>query len=391
MKRYFNITADCKPNRHYMVNIDRQLREIKEKVDRGEYFVMNRARQYGKTTTLKALKKYLKDEYIVIDMDFQRQMSDAKFKSEYTFSVAFGNAFLSAFKQSREEVSCKITHILDRFQENICENKEDVDLVELFNGLSNICMVSGKPVILLIDEVDSATNNQVFLDFLAQLRGYYIERDDIPTFHSVILAGVYDVKNLKQKIHLDGEHKTNSPWNIAAKFNVDMSFSAPDIADMLSEYEQDYHTGMDVNQMAELIYDYTSGYPFLVSDICKIMDEEITGDSNFPNPSATWTKEGFLEAVKVLLSEKNTLFESLVHKLTEYPELKKMLYGILFQGEWYSYNPMNKDIGIGEMFGFIKKQNGTVAVANRIFETILYNLFLSNAEIQNTAIYKTAL
>ena len=31
-----------------------------------------------------------------------------------------------------------------------------------------------KGIVLIIDEVDSATNNQVFLDFLAQLRDGYI-------------------------------------------------------------------------------------------------------------------------------------------------------------------------------------------------------------------------
>ena len=46
----------------------------------------------------------------------------------------------------------------------------------------------------MIDEVDSASNNQVFLDFLAQLRAQYIERDIQPTFRAVILAGVYDVR-----------------------------------------------------------------------------------------------------------------------------------------------------------------------------------------------------
>ena len=51
----------------------------------------------------------------------------------------------------------------------------------------------------MIDEVDSASNNQVFLDFLAQLRAQYIERDIQPTFRAVILAGVYDVKNLRRK------------------------------------------------------------------------------------------------------------------------------------------------------------------------------------------------
>ncbi len=40
----------------------------------------------------------------------------------------------------------------------------------------NVCNVP-KPIVLMIDEVDSASNNQVFIDFLAQLRGYYLDRE----------------------------------------------------------------------------------------------------------------------------------------------------------------------------------------------------------------------
>lgn len=53
----------------------------------------------------------------------------------------------------------------------------------------------------------------------------------------------------------------NCPWNIAAKFNIDMSFSASQIANMLEEYETDYRTGMNIKAVAEEIYGYTSGYP----------------------------------------------------------------------------------------------------------------------------------
>lgn len=39
------------------------------------------------------------------------------------------------------------------------------------------------------------------MTFLAQLRGYYIDRDRSATFRSVILAGVYDIRNLKRSDH----------------------------------------------------------------------------------------------------------------------------------------------------------------------------------------------
>lgn len=58
MRRYFNTEGKCMPNVHYMVNIDERLEKIKRLyVDRGKYFVINRGRQYGKTTTLAALEQ----------------------------------------------------------------------------------------------------------------------------------------------------------------------------------------------------------------------------------------------------------------------------------------------------------------------------------------------
>lgn len=59
MAKIFNVNGDCKPNLHYMVNISERLRQIKNMVDEGQYFTINRARQYGKTTTLRALEEFL--------------------------------------------------------------------------------------------------------------------------------------------------------------------------------------------------------------------------------------------------------------------------------------------------------------------------------------------
>lgn len=186
---------------------------------------------------------------------------------------------------------------------------------------------------------------------------------------------MYDIKNIKRKFGSEEEHqKGNSPWNIAADFKVNMSFSKEDIAGMLQEYETDHHTGMDIKEIAGLLFEYTAGYPFLVSRICQIMNEE---------KERTWTKAVFLEAMKKILTEKNTLFESLVNKLTRYPKLKEVLYTILFQGKEIPYNSLNESIEVAEMLGFIRNEENKVVVANRIFETVLYNLFLSEEVVGN--------
>lgn len=92
MPKSFNTTGICIPEKHYMVNLDARLKEIKKLVDDDCYFVINKARQYGKTTTLRALYRYLQDEYYVILMDFQT-FGNADFQSEEDFSATFAHTF----------------------------------------------------------------------------------------------------------------------------------------------------------------------------------------------------------------------------------------------------------------------------------------------------------
>ncbi len=382
----FNINAGCSPKLHYMVNLDTRLQAIGGMVEQGQYFTINRARQYGKTTTLQALERFLQKDYTVISLDFQL-LSSADFENEYTFVEAFSEELLDAASKT----GCIPEEIKSELKGFAGGNRENVRLSRLFRCLSRWCGIADKKIVLMIDEVDSAANNQVFLDFLAQLRGYYIQRDKRAAFQSVILTGVYDIKNMKRKFAGEDDRKVNSPWNIAADFLIDMDFSKEDITGMLKEYEQDYKTGMDITGISEMIYDYTSGYPFLVSKLCKIIDEQISGSPDYPDKKSSWTKNGLLEAVKILLAEKNTLFESLIGKLEAYPELKSVLYSLLFCGQNIAYNPDDSLIDMALMFGFIKSDGEKIIVANRIFETRIYNYFLTTTEMQNTKLFKASL
>ena len=69
--REFNVTGTCSPDRHYMVDIGDKLKKIKAMIDKGQYFTINRARQYGKTTTLHLLEKMLTPEYLCIRISFE--------------------------------------------------------------------------------------------------------------------------------------------------------------------------------------------------------------------------------------------------------------------------------------------------------------------------------
>ena len=362
MERSFNITGACNPQEHYMVNLDSRLAEIKKMVDVGKYFVINRGRQYGKTTTLNALENYLSQDYIVVSMDFQF-LDASDFENTETFVTAFAQE-LSELVDGEYQISKELAEQLRKIA-----NGADgfTRMANLFKWISLWCRNTSKPIVLIIDEVDSASNNQVFLDFLAQLRGYYLNRNKKPTFQSVILAGVHDIRNLRQKIRSDAEHKHNSPWNIASPFKVDMSFSSDDIAEMLTDYENDHHTGMDIASVSQLIYDYTSGYPVLVSSICKLMDEQ----------NKNWNDSDLISATKQLIVERSPLFESLINKLEDDTTLCKLLYSMLFQGRKFLFNAYDSAIHSAMMYGFVRNDNGIMIIANRIFETVIYDWFIS--------------
>ena len=386
MMRYFNTEGRCRPDQHYMVNLDGRLEVIREQfVARGKYFVINRGRQYGKTTTLMALAEYLKEEYIVVLMDFQ-SIGSEEFVNAQVFVRAFAEEFIYSFEEGAPGER-ELTQQLAEF----AESAESGSMRALFAVLSRICRQARKPIVLMIDEVDNASNNQVFIDFLAQLRGYYLARERRPIFHSVILVGVYDIKNLGSKIRPDSEHQYNSPWNIAADFDLDMNFSAGQIAEMLAEYDSDHHTGMDAGAVADEIRQYTSGYPYLVSAVCKIMDEKLRCTEAFADGRSVWTREGVEEAVRIILRTRTTLLDSMFKHITEYPDLKKMLYAMLFHGEQITYNQHNHVIELACMFGYTVDNGVNVQVANRIFETCLYNLFLSEEELTNAMSRKAKL
>lgn len=371
----FNTTAVCIPEKHYMVDLSERIQKIKKLVDEGKYFTINRARQYGKTTTINALRKSLSDFYCVVSISFEG-IGNAGFKTEQSFV----KAFCRKIKKELRNGIVLPESVLDQINDFISRKEEKAELDELFDAFLDWCYESEKEIVLIIDEVDSATNNQVFLDFLGQLRDSYINRETkgAKTFQSVILAGVTDVKHLKSKIRDEADSKENSPWNIAADFTIDMSLSEDGIKGMLDEYEADHHTGMNTAAIAKQIREYTSGYPFLVSRICQLIDEQLIPEV-FYTQSDAWSADGVEQAVKVIISEDNTLFDSIMGKLRNMPRLRGELRRILLGGETIAHNPDNDEQKQLRMYGFIVNNHNTVAIANKIFEMRLYNFFIGES------------
>ena len=368
-KKRFNTTGTCIPEKHYMADTTDKINQIIRLIEQESYFTINRARQYGKTTTLLLLWRRLKESYIVISISFEGMGTEA-FQSEDAFVRSFCSRVKSNLKLSGyDEEKQKMWECQDAMENLVTLRERIVDFCE-----------KNEDVLLFIDEVDKSLDNQMFLNFLGMLRELYLERAmGQVTFKSVILSGVYDVKNLKLKLRPDEERKYNSPWNIAVDFQVDMSLSVAEISGMLKDYEAAQDFLIDINGIAQEIYRYTCGYPFLVSLICLWMDERISKDLPLEE---CWTCRGVHIAVREILKTTNTLFDDMIKNLENHKAFRKFIEGLLFEGEQIPYKLSNPEVNLGVTFGIIGKEKELCKISNIIFETYLYDHFIVGRIIQ---------
>jgi AAA-like domain len=371
MKKRFNTTGVCFPSEHYMADTSAKYAKIRALIERGDYFTINRPRQYGKTTALAQLQSILNktDEFYVIRMSFEG-FGDSLFNEEALFCSSFVNELLYKIGRAKKE----------GLEAAVSQELPSVwNLKALSLYLSQFIQMQPYKLVLMIDEVDKSSNNQLFVSFLGMLRDKYLARHEEPTFHSVILCGIYDVKSLKLKLRPEEEKKFNSPWNIAIIFKVDMNFSPQEIRPMLESYAHDTGVKVESEEVAERIFYYTSGYPFLVSKLCCIVDEEILPESN----SLTWTVQEIDEAVGILLRESNVNFDELIKNLRNNPGLYELVDRLLIEGHDFTFDPNADTIKLGTIHGIFSSNNNRLTIHNRIYREFIYNYMSANAELES--------
>ncbi|MEM7184713.1 MAG: hypothetical protein AAF518_27710 [Spirochaetota bacterium] len=151
-----------------------------------------------------------------------------------------------------------------------------------------------------------------------------------------------------------------------------MSFAAEEIAGMLQDYETDAKSGMDTSLMSQEIHKFTNGYPYLVSKLCKLLDETFAKD---------WSIAGLQEAIHLLLTKQNTLFDDIVKNVENNTELFTLFSFLIIEEKNLSYSLANPLIDLSTMYGLtMEGKNKKLIVHNKIFEIFLYEYFVSKLE-----------
>ena len=372
MVKEFNVTGTCFPEDHYMADVSKKWEAAYKMIEKGNYFIINRPRQYGKTTTLYTMAERLTQsgKYLVFNMSFEG-IGDAIFNDEAVFSSGFVRLLAKYAQITAPEL---VDWLLD--------TAPTIKSLELLDKMiSKVVNKTDKKVVVLIDEVDKSSNNQLFVSFLAMLRNKYLERKTFKTFHSVVLAGVHDVKNLKLKLRPDEEQKYNSPWNIATTYTVDMNLFPDEIKPMLTDYMQEQGITMDTQLIADRLFYLTSGYPFLVSQMCKIIAEEI-----LPKTGAKeWTEADVNKAFQLILRKSGIAnFDTLIKNLQDYPDLYDLVFSVVVDGLVMDYQADSPIINLGTLHGiFAASEEGTLMIQNRVYRERIANYMISEWRLAN--------
>ena len=353
--RYFNTEGPVEADGHYCipplerVDLDQILRLIKWK----KYFVLHAPRQTGKTSILKALAERLNatGEYRCLYMNVEAaQAVRDDINSAIPIVLAeLGHRALLVLGD--ETVQSLVDEVLTRQPAGMALN-----LV-----LANWAGADPKPLVLLVDEIDSMLGDSL-ISVLRQLRaGYDLRPTNFP--QSVILCGVRDIHDYQIFSAKNQNYTTGGGvFNIKAKSLRLGDFSETETRALLAQYTAE--TGQPFEDRAvDRIWELTLGQPWLVNALAQqVCFEERSGRDR----SRPIGETAIDDAKRTLILNRVTHLDQLTAKLPE-DRVRRVIEPMLAGGKRQHSRADHeyvRDLGLVAL-------KGPVRIANPIYSEVV--------------------
>jgi DNA polymerase III delta prime subunit len=361
MRRFFNTTGLCNPKRHYMVDPFRHLYvNILHLIEDQQYFLIHAPRQTGKTTFLHALAQRLNREG-----DYVSVVCSLESAGYPSISVESAN---EVFIQSLYRMA---GFFLDK-QYLPPDPSTYASGNSLFGRyLTDWCHTLDKPLVLLLDEVDSLYDD-VLISTLRQLRdGFQSRPQHFP--QSVALVGLRDIREYRLRARADNPSiGAGSPFNIKAKSFFLPIFSREEVRGLLDQHTQD--TGQVFSpEVFEKLYEYSGGQPWLTNALAnEIVAEMLQND--YSKPIAPEMVE---TAKERLIEQRQTHLDSLADKIDE-PRVRPIVMSII-TGEAPSFDSFDDALRYCRDLGIITGSS-PIRFANPIYREIITRILNSSLQ-----------
>ncbi len=322
-------------------------------IEGGQYFILHAPRQTGKTTFLHQLAHRLNKEGKYISL---------------VFSVETAGVPSFTEEMANERMVDALWRMLSIFLPKEEWPAPPVHPIALSNYVAQWAQSQSKPIVLLIDEVDSLWDD-VLVSFLRQLRdGFQARPKNFP--QSIALVGLRDIREYRMRAR--GENPalgSGSPFNIKAESITIPIFSKTEVRGLLDQHTQD--TGQVFsNEVFETLYQYSGGQPWLTNALAN----EIVRNMLEEDHTQAITVEMVEKAKEILITKRQTHLDSLVDKMKE-PRVRQVVMSII-NGEELTFDDYNDAILYCRDLGIVKQGN-PITFANPIYREIITRILNS--------------
>ncbi len=365
--RFFNTAGPVNCQDHYCLPpLSRfNLPEVMGLIEQKKYFVLHAPRQTGKTSCLLALMDYLNHE--------------GRYRALY--------ANLEAAQGARENVGKAMKAILGEISERARVHLKDESLRGIaadswkdqgaHNALNYVLSrwseASSKPIVLLMDEIDSLVGDTL-ISVLRQMRSGYDKRPaGFPS--TVVLCGVRDVRDYR--IHSDKDKAVitgGSAFNIKAESLHLGNFSRSEVEALYRQHTDETGQVFDVEALGKA-WDLTGGQPWLVNALAYETCFRMPEGRDRSNPV---TCEMISQAKENLIMRRETHLDQLADKLRE--ERVRRVIEPLLAGESKPVQLPEDDIQYVADLGLITTR-GQIQIANEIYREVIPRVLTYSAQI----------
>ncbi len=295
--RFFNTAGPIKPTDHYCIPpLERfDLDEVLALVRTKKYFVLHAPRQTGKTSALLALREVLNGRGYACVYTTVETARTARDDAEQAMRAVLAGLSSQVRSTLGDEFPARIwSGVLAEFGSSEA----------LREALARWADASPKPLVVLIDEIDTLQGDPL-LSVLQQLRaGYPMRPDAFP--QCVVLCGLRDVRDYRIR-------STSSPFNIVAESLRLGDFTQEETLALLGQHTGE--TGQAFTDGArEAIWTQTLGQPWLVNALAY---ETCFKRKAGRDRSRAITADDVAEAREALIVRRVTHLDQLADKLRE--------------------------------------------------------------------------
>ena len=354
--RKFNTEGPVVAADHYCIPpLERvDLDEILELIRDKRYFVLHAPRQTGKTSALLALH------------DLLNRGAAGDFRSVYV-NVEAGQAMREDVERAMRvilgELASRARSLGDGF---LYEAWPDILAIfgdgALGEALTRWCEADPKPLVLLIDEIDSLIGDTL-ISVLRQLRARYDRRpESFP--QSVVLCGVRDVRDYR--IHSSSENAAvagGSAFNVRAESMRIGDFKETEVRALLAQHTEE--TGQAFTPRAmDTVWARTRGQPWLVNALCR---RACFGSEAGLDRDRAITRGDILDAQEHLIASRQTHLDQLADKLQE-ARVRRVIEPLLSGGDERDFSA--RDLEYVRDLGLIAR-DGPPRIANPIYAEVV--------------------